>query len=402
MTKDEKFFEKKMDRREFLKKAGIGGAGLALGLSGASAFFANKEQGSKNIADGQEEISFYGKHQAGITTAMQKNIYFVVLDLHTKDKEEIIQLFKDWTDYSEKLVNGDLVKKDGSNALLPPSDTGETVGLNPYRLTLTFGVSASFLTKLGLEKKRPKLFRDLPAFPKEQLREKYTGGDIVIQACADDEQVAFHAVRNLIRKGRNKVTMKWSQSGFAAIGDRMETPRNLFGFKDGTANVTTEKDFDKVVWSDSQDWMKNGSYMAVRRIIMHLETWDRTNLQEQENTFGRYKESGAPFGKKNEFDEVDLSLLPVDSHVRLAKEVDLPILRRSYSYSDGIDPKTGQFDAGLLFIAFQKDPDRFVKIQTNLGADDKMNEYVTHIGSGLFACFGGVKEGGYIGQDLFE
>ena len=402
MTKDEKFFEKKMDRREFLKKAGIGGAGLALGLSGASAFFANKEQGSKNIADGQEEISFYGKHQAGITTPMQKNIYFVVLDLRTTDKNELIQLFKDWTDYSEKLVNGDLVKKDGSNALLPPSDTGETVGLNPYRLTLTFGVSASFLTKLGLEKKRPKLFRDLPAFPKEQLREQYTGGDIVIQACADDEQVAFHAVRNLIRKGRNKVTMKWSQSGFAAIGDRMETPRNLFGFKDGTANVTTEKDFDKVVWSDSQDWMKNGSYMAVRRIIMHLETWDRTNLQEQENTFGRYKESGAPFGKQNEFDEVDLSLLPVDSHVRLAKEVDLPILRRSYSYSDGIDPKTGQFDAGLLFIAFQKDPDSFVKIQTNLGAVDKMNEYVTHIGSGLFACFGGVKKGGYIGQDLFE
>ena len=402
MTKDEKFFEKKMDRREFLKKAGIGGAGLALGLSGASAFFANKEQGSKNIADGQEEISFYGKHQAGITTPMQKNIYFVVLDLRTTDKNELIQLFKDWTDYSQKLVNGELVKKDGSNALLPPSDTGETVGLNPYRLTLTFGISASFLTKLGLEKKRPKLFRDLPAFPKEQLREQYTGGDIVIQACADDEQVAFHAVRNLIRKGRNKVTMKWSQSGFAAIGDRMETPRNLFGFKDGTANVTTEKDFDKVVWADSNDWMKNGSYMAVRRIIMHLETWDRTNLQEQENTFGRYKESGAPFGKQNEFDEVDLSLLPVDSHVRLAKEVDLPILRRSYSYSDGIDPKTGQFDAGLLFIAFQKDPDRFVKIQTNLGADDKMNEYVTHIGSGLFACFGGVKEGGYIGQDLFE
>ena len=402
MTKDDKFFEKKMDRREFLKKAGIGGAGLALGLSGASAFFANKEQGSRNIADGQEEISFYGKHQAGITTPMQKNIYFVVLDLRTTDKNELIQLFKDWTDYTQKLVNGELVKKDGSNALLPPSDTGETVGLNPYRLTLTFGVSASFLSKLGLEKKRPKLFRDLPAFPKEQLREQYTGGDIVIQACADDEQVAFHAVRNLIRKGRNKVTMKWSQSGFAAIGDRMETPRNLFGFKDGTANVTTEKDFDKVVWADSQDWMKNGSYMAVRRIIMHLETWDRTNLQEQENTFGRYKESGAPFGKKNEFDEVDLSLLPVDSHVRLAKEVDLPILRRSYSYSDGIDPKTGQFDAGLLFIAFQKDPDRFVKIQTNLGADDKMNEYVTHIGSGLFACFGGVKEGGYIGQDLFE
>ena len=93
------------------------------------------------------------------------------------------------------------------------------------------GFLASFLKKLGLESKRPKLFRDLPPFPKEQLQDKYTGGDIVIQACADDEQVAFHAIRNLIRKGRNAVTLRWSQSGFAAIGDRMETPRNLFGFK---------------------------------------------------------------------------------------------------------------------------------------------------------------------------
>lgn len=402
MTNDEKWFNKKMDRREFLKKAGIGGAGLALGVSGASAFFANKAQEEKKISDGGEEISFYGEHQAGITTPMQKNIYFVVLDLHSTDKEEVIQMFKDWTDYSSKLVDGELVKKDGSNALLPPSDTGETVGLNPYRLTLTFGVSADFLKKMGLEKKRPKEFRDLPPFPKEQLQEKYTGGDIVIQACADDEQVAFHAVRNLVRKARNTVTMKWSQSGFAAIGDRMSTPRNLFGFKDGTANVTKEKDFDKVIWTDSDDWMKGGTYMAVRRIQMFLETWDRTNLQEQENTFGCYKESGAPFGKKDEFDEVDLDLLPVDSHVRLAKEVNKPIYRRSYSYSDGIVEKTGQFDTGLLFLAFQKNPDSFVKVQTNLGAQDKMNEYVTHIGSGLFACFAGVKKGEYLGQKLFE
>ena len=402
MTNDEKWFNKKIDRREFLKKAGIGGAGLALGVSGASAFFANQAKEDKKFADGEEEISFYGEHQAGITTPMQKNIYFVVLDLHTTDRETIIQLFKDWTAYSEKLVDGELVKKDNSNALLPPTDTGETVGLNPYRLTLTFGVSASFLKKMGLSDKRPKAFRDLPPFPKEQLKEKYTGGDIVIQACADDEQVAFHAVRNLIRKGRNAITMKWSQSGFAAIGDRMSTPRNLFGFKDGTANVTKEKDFDKVIWCDSKDWMQGGSYMAVRRIQMFLETWDRTNLQEQENTFGRYKESGAPFGKKDEFDEVDLDLLPEDSHVRLAKGVDKPIYRRSFSYSDGIDETTGQFDTGLLFLSFQKDPDSFVKVQTNLGAQDKMNEYITHVGSGLFACFGGVKKGEYLGQKLFE
>ena len=107
--------------------------------------------------------------------------------------------------------------------------------------------------------------------------------------------------------------------------------------------------------------------MALRLVQMHLETWDRTNLQEQENTFGRYKESGAPFGKTNEFDEVDLSKLPVDSHVRLAKEVDRPILRRSYSYSDGINEQTGQFDAGLIFIAFQKESEQLCQNPNQLG-----------------------------------
>ena len=150
--------------------------------------------------------------------------------------------------------------------------------------------------------------------------------------------------------------------------------------------------------------------MAIRRIQMFLETWDRTALQEQEFTFGRYKISGAPLGKKDEFDEVDLELrdekgqlfIPEDSHVRLAKEAGVPIYRRSYSYSSGIDDITGQFDTGLLFISFQKDPANFVKIQESLGNDDKMNEYTTHVGSGLFACFSGVKKGEYLGQSLFE
>ena len=410
MKKDEKWTEKKMDRREFLKKAGIGGAGLALGLSGASAFFTKETNAKNDQILGNESVSFYGQHQAGITTPMQKHCYLVVLDLHTSDRASIIQMFKDWTDYSQKLVDGVLVDEHKKNKLLPPADTGETMGLNPYRLTLTFGVSNSFLQKMGLEGKRPKLFKEFPAFAREQLKDNYQGGDIVIQACADEEQICFHAVRNLVRKGRNQITMKWSQAGFAAIGDGLETPRNLFGFKDGTANARKKKDMDQVVWSDEPGWIKGGSYMAIRRIQMFLETWDRTALQEQEFTFGRYKISGAPLGKKDEFDEVDLELrdekgqlfIPEDSHVRLAKEAGVPIYRRSYSYSSGIDDITGQFDTGLLFISFQKDPANFVKIQESLGNDDKMNEYTTHVGSGLFACFSGVKKGEYLGQSLFE
>lgn len=413
MTSDkEKLFDKKLSRRDFLKKAGLTGAGVLVGSSAIGGIVGSQLNIAKKDLVGDSKVPFYGTYQSGITTPtpMQKNVYFVVLNLETTDKTKVIKLFKDWTNYSSRLTQGITVDVESQNHGLPPKDTGETLGLNPYRLSLTFGVSRSFLKKLHLEHKNMSSFKDFPPFPKEQLEDRYTGGDIVIQACADDEQVCFHAVRNLIRKGRDVVTMKWSQAGFSAIGDGKMTPRNLFGFKDGTANVTSQPDYEKVVWYDKNDWLKNGTFLAVRKIRMHLDTWDRTSLKEQENTFGRYKDSGAPFGKKHEFDDFKWDekdkngdyVMPVDSHVSLAKKVNKPLLRRSYSYNDGINESTGQFESGLLFISFQKDPQSFIDVQTSLGAMDKMNEYVTHIGSGLFAIFPGVKEGGYIGQDLLE
>jgi len=384
---DKKWFDKKISRRDFLKKAGMVGAGVAIGASGAGSIFANILNSKTDQIIGDEKISFYGEHQSGIATPVQKNVYFAVLDLHSEDKAAIIEMFKEWTKYTEKLMKGELVGEELKNHLLP-----------------------SFLDKLKLGNKKMEEFKDLPHFPRDQIRDKYKGGDICIQACADDAQVAFHAVRNLVRKGRSLVTLKWTQSGFLPIGNGKETPRNLFGFKDGTENPKNNNDFKDVVWYDKNNWLKNGTFLIVRRIQMHLETWDRTNLQEQENTFGRYKESGAPFGEKDEFATIDINklgadgkpILPIDSHVYLAKKAETKICRRAFSYSDGIDEVSGQFDAGLLFICFQKHPDQFIKIQNSLGNDDKLNEYITHIGTGIFACFGGIKEGEYIGQKLFE
>ena len=362
------------------------------------------------LEEANQAIPFYGKRQSGITTPIQRQVYFAVLDLATEDLETIRGIFKSWTAYIARMMQGELVEAYKSNTMLPPTDTGEAVGMGTERLTITVGVSPSFLDKLKLSSKKLPELEDLPKFARDQLQEDFTGGDICIQACAEDAQVAFHAVRNLLRKGREHLTLKWSQTGYAAITSQGSTPRNLFGFKDGTANVTSQDDFDRVIWCDQDNWMKNGTYLIVRRVQMHLETWDRTSLKEQENTFGRHRDSGAPLGAVDEFDPVDLELkddkgnlvIPEDCHVRLAKEVGEEIYRRAFSYSNGIDPRTGQFDAGLLFISFQKDPQQFIKVQKNLGTKDKLNEYITHVGSGLFAILPGVEEGGYLGQSLFE
>ena len=408
---DEKWYDKPISRRAFIKKAGMMGAGAMMAPSIMKLLFGGTSpKDALALEEANQAIPFYGKRQSGITTPIQRQVYFAVLDLATEDLETIRGIFKSWTAYIARMMQGELVEAYKSNTMLPPTDTGEAVGMGTERLTITVGVSPSFLDKLKLSSKKLPELEDLPKFARDQLQEDFTGGDICIQACAEDAQVAFHAVRNLLRKGREHLTLKWSQTGYAAITSQGSTPRNLFGFKDGTANVTSQDDFDRVIWCDQDNWMKNGTYLIVRRVQMHLETWDRTSLREQENTFGRHRDSGAPFGAVDEFDPVDLELkddkgnlvIPEDCHVRLAKEVGEEIYRRAFSYANGIDPRTGQFDAGLLFISFQKDPQQFIKVQKNLGSKDKLNEYITHVGSGLFAILPGVEEGGYLGQSLFE
>ena len=396
-------------RRQFLKRSGLilGGSLIGSGFSMSVAADNHHSVAEKHCLS-DITYPFYGEHQQGIITPQQTYVYFLVLDLATESLDEVREVFKTWTTYAARLTQGKNVKEYAKNHFVPPADTGEADDLSAYGLTLTFGVSPSFLQKLGLQDKAPKVLKDLPLFPRDQLKEEFSGGDICIQSCANDAQVAFHAVRQLVRVARANVTMKWSQAGFISADKATDTPRNLFGFKDGTANVNTVKDLDGQVWVDQPDWLKGGSYLIVRKIVMHLETWDRTSYKEQERTFGRHRISGAPIGEKEEFAPLDLDklnhhgkpMIPDDSHSALAHKTGKQMLRRAYSYSDGINPRTGQFDSGLLFICYQKDPEQFITIQNALGNVDRLNEYITHIGSGLFACFGGVKEGEFIGQAL--
>lgn len=403
-------------RRRFLQGASLAGLGLAsFGLTACRDDIKSQviNEASQNTGvqlSSQQTYPFYGAHQAGITTPSQRHIYLLVADLHSTDVAAIAQMFKDWTAMAARLTRGENAADYTDNSFVPPTDTGEADSLGAWGLTLTFGISPSFLAKLGLQDKAPPEFVDLPLFPRDQLRENLTGGDICIQACSDDPQVAFHAVRQLVRKARSLITMRYSRMGFTSFDEATQTPRNLFGFKDGTANAETLKDADKQIWLDSPNWLAGGTYMVVRTVAMHLETWDRTSLNGQQETFGRHRDSGAPLGSDDEFallntkamDADGKPVIPENSHAALAKNTGLQMLRRSYSYASGIDERTGQFDAGLIFVSFQKSPEQFIRVQNALGNVDKMTEYTTHIGSSLFACFGGVQEGEYLGQSLFE
>ncbi|MFD4785834.1 iron uptake transporter deferrochelatase/peroxidase subunit [Streptomyces sp. NPDC058459] len=400
---------------------GWGGAGLALGAAAAG--------GGVALSDGRLDpapggtggaaVEFHGSHQAGIATPVQDRLHFAAFDVKTDDRAEFVQLLKDWTAAARLMTAGKPVGEGayGGLAEAPPDDTGEALGLSPSRLTLTLGFGPSLFERFGLADRRPAALADLPKFPGDNLDGSRTGGDLCVQACADDPQVAVHAIRNLARVGFGKVAVRWSQLGFGKTSSTTpdaQTPRNLMGFKDGTRNIagTETARLDRHVWVSGSDedaksaWMTGGSYLVARRIRMNIETWDRTSLQEQEDVFGRDKGEGAPAGKAKEHDAPFLKAMKPDAHVRLAhpdSNDGTTILRRGYSFTDGTDG-LGRLDAGLFFLAYQRDVrEGFIPLQRRLSAHDALNEYIQHVGSAVFAVPPGVRDSAdWWGRALFS
>ena len=404
-------------RRRLFGAVGTGAALVGVGAIAGHATASGAEVPTSNV------VEFRGDHQAGIVTPAQDRMHFVAFDVTTDSRDEFVVLLKKWTLMAERLTKGEETFDGGAvdgGQYNPPTDTGEALGLTASSLTLTIGFGPSLFDRFDLASKRPASLADLQHFPADNLDPARSGGDLCIQACADDPQVAVHAIRNLARVGFGTVSVKWSQLGFgrtSSTSTTQATPRNLFGFKDGTANLKAEDPslLNDNVWvasDDDQEWMAGGSYLVARRIRMLIESWDRTTLKEQERVIGRSKGSGAPLGQKDEFDALDFesqgpegTFIDKTAHVRLASKENLggvQILRRGYNFTDGSDG-FGHLDAGLFFIAYCRDPlTQFVPMQLALSRKDALNEYIQHVGSAVFACPPGVEESEYWGSTLFE
>ncbi|MGE2734767.1 iron uptake transporter deferrochelatase/peroxidase subunit [Mycolicibacterium vaccae] len=406
-----------LSRRKLFGAAGVGAAVVGAAGAGALAGRATAAHPTEHL---NTAVPFRGPHQAGIVTEAQDRMHFATFDVTTRSRDDVVKMLADWTEMAERMTQGKEAFPNGStgqNPYSPPTDTGEALGLPPSQLTLTIGFGPSFFVKDGVDRfgiadKKPAELVDLPKFPNEKIDPARSGGDIVVQACANDPQVAVHAIRNLARIGFGTVAVRYSQLGFGRTSSttrEQTTPRNLFGFKDGTANLRSDetKKLNDFVWvadGDGPDWLTGGSYLVARRIRMRIEQWDRTTLLEQERVIGRQKGSGAPMGLTDEFEELDFELTDekdeplIDrlAHVRLASPENLggiEILRRGYNFTDGSDG-FGHLDAGLFFIAFVRNPvTQFVPMQNAISRQDAMNEYVTPTSSAVFACPPGIPEG---------
>ena len=424
--RDGKSGTKGTSRRAMFTGAGLGAAlaGLA-GVAGGRAWEASRRPEDAILTT----YPFRGDHQAGITTPAQDNMFTAAFDVSTTDVEELKTLLSDWAVAAEQMTAGELIGgQPSSNKQLPPKDTGEAWGYKPNGLTITFGVGKGLFVdadgkdRFGLAAKMPAVLKEgMPSFAGDQLHAAQSDGDLLIQACSNDAQVCVHAIRNLTRIAFGTAALRWSQVGYGRTSSTsvdQETPRNLFGFKDGTNNIKAEdssEQLNKHLWVQKGDdaaaeWMTGGTYYVARRIRMLAEIWDRLRLIEQEQTMGRDKRYGAPLSIANptksseEFTTVDYAakddkgetLVPADAHIAVVspeQNQGRRMLRRGYNYTDGSD-SLGQLQTGLFFIAFVRDPrTNFYPILDRMTKSDALQEYLKHEASALFAIPPGIKEG---------
>jgi deferrochelatase/peroxidase EfeB len=422
-----------LDRRQFLGRSaaalGAGAVGLGVGVgvgatvaSGSTPRPSAAEAASRTLSDElASRGGFDGYHQAGILTPRQANAAFVALDAIAPRRSELIEGLKELSYRAAALTQGGAVAEIEIDD--PPPDSGLLGGYNaPDALTVTvaFGTTL-FDHRYGLAAKRPPQLVAMPAFEKDGLEPDRCHGDVLLSICADHRDTVVHTMRELLRTTAGVLTPRWRIDGFQST-KRGPTPRsstrNLFGFRDGTANPdpTDAKLMDQLVWvkpgAGEPAWTAGGTFQVVRTIRMHVEFWDRVGMFEQTNMIGRDRVTGAPLGGSKEFENPRYDLdpqgkrIPLSAHIRLANPrtpatENQRILRRPYNYDRGLD-EAGNLDQGLLFVAFNQDISRqFETVQKRL-EEEEMADYITPVGGGYYFVPRAARgEGDFVGSGMF-
>lgn len=397
-----------VNRRSFLRGAAAGTAGTALTAGLIAGGVAADARSADSGPSESDSYPFHSEHQSGILTPgpADKQAFSAVAAFDVVDgtsRADLVDLMKTLTTRARTLTAGGAPADAGVSA--PPSDSDVLGPQMPADgLTTTLGLGASlFDDRFGLASSKPLQLKPMRVFPDDSPDPAWMHGDLSLQLCANHPDTIHHAIRDITRHTRGAMQIRWKIEGYNSPPRPSGTARNLLGFKDGTANPTGSE-AQSLVWVDDPReprWARGGSYQVVRLIRMLVEFWDRVSINEQENMFGRRRDTGAPLDGNAEFDTPNYAadpkgtVIPLDAHIRIANPrtpatENQRLIRRSYNYDLGVDAN-GNIQAGHVFLAYQQDVVRqFETIQMRL-VGEPLIDYVQPFGGGYFFVVPGVR-----------
>ena len=219
-----------------------------------------------------DTVPFHGPHQAGVTTPPQAAVSFGSFDVTADRRAELIDLLRAWTSAAVRITAGTAATLPTGDGSVPPSDSGEALALPTARLTVTVGFGASLFDavddRVGLAAARPAALDPLPTFTGDQLQPSSTGGDLTVQVCADDPQVAFHGLRQLALGARGVAVVRWSRAGFrsSAPGAGSLEPPGVQG-RDRNPDPADTVSMSRFVWAGSEAprWMRGARTRSCAR-----------------------------------------------------------------------------------------------------------------------------------------
>ncbi|HEY1916009.1 MAG TPA: Dyp-type peroxidase [Streptosporangiaceae bacterium] len=399
-------------RRSFLRNMAGGVAGGVV-VGGAAGYGLRGSGPDPALAAGTAAmqgrlpaVPFHGKYQSGIVL-QQDQTAVVSLDATVGNRAELADLFRTITARARFLTAGGTPPPVGITG--PASDSG-VLGptVVPDGLTVTLGVGSTlFDDRYGLASQMPAHLTPMRPFPNDNLDPAQSGGDLILQLSAGHTDTVLHALRDIAKNTRGGMQINWRIDGFKSPARPAGTvPRNLLGFMDGIANPPMS-DADELLWvqpgaKGEPAWTAHGSYLVVRLIRMFVEFWDRVDVYEQQQMFGRDRATGCPLDATSLYAVPDYgadptgAVIPLNAHMRLAnprtpQTASSRILRRAWNYDRGID-QVGDLDMGLVFSCYQQDIKRqFEAVQTRL-IDEPLVDYVSPFGGGYFLALPGVRD----------
>jgi deferrochelatase/peroxidase EfeB len=397
-------------RRTFLRGT------AAAGLTGASASLLASDAALADTRGGgipqSSSTPFHGDHQAGIATPPQPVATFVSFDVTTADGRQLTELFQTLTARARFLTTGGKPPEVRSGSAQP--DNG-ILGPDVVRddLTVTVAVGATlFDGRYGLGARKPAQLVTMKPFRHDDLDPAMSQGDMLVQVCANHRDTTVHALLDILAHTDGAMRPRWRLDGQRNPPRPTGTPRDWFGFKDGTTNTdtTNSSQMNQLVWAQPRTaepaWAAGGTYHVVRIVHFNIEQWQGVPLAKQERIFGRRKASGAPMYAASEnaselLDPVYTNdpqglITPLNSHIRLANPQTpqtastSAILRRSYAY-DWSPDLHGRPDLGHAFVCFQRELNTYIAMQTRLEAE-MLVPYISPRGGGYFFALPGVRD----------